>query len=164
MTTLRHQTRIEAPITLVWQAVAGDLTAVQRYNPMVSSARLLTDTQEGVGASRRCELKPRGFVEERVWEWTPLKAIGLEVVASGWPIVFMKWRTELAADGAATVVTQQMNYRLKFGPLGFLMDALMMRRKLDSGIRDIFENLKRYVESGGVQSVDGRTSPRPSRS
>jgi hypothetical protein len=35
----------------------------------------------------------------------------------------------------------------KFGPLGALMDALMMRRRLDQGIREISDNLKRYVEA-----------------
>lgn len=146
MTTLRHQIRIEAPIEEVWHAIAGDLTAVQHYNQTVSSARWLGDKREGVGAARRCELKPKGFVEERVWEWTPRKAIGLEVSASEWPIVFMKWKTELAADGQATLVSQEMSYQLKFGPLGSLMDALVMRRKLDSGVRDVFGRLKSYLE------------------
>lgn len=147
MTTLRHQIRIEAPVHAVWQAIAGDLTAVQLYNPMVSSARLLTKQREGVGATRRCELKPSGFVEERVWEWAPKRAIGLVVAASGWPIVYMKWKTELADVGTATVVTQEMSYKLKFGVLGALMDALVMRRKLDGGVHDVFSNLKRYAET-----------------
>jgi len=149
VTTLRHEIRIEAPVDAVWRAIAEDLTAVQHYNQRVSSARFLTDQREGVGATRRCELKPKGFVEERVWEWTPKRAIGLEVSASEWPIVFMKWRTELADAGRATLVTQEMSYKLKLGPLGAVMDALMMRRKLDKGIRDVFANLKRYVEATG---------------
>ena len=144
---LRHQIRIEAPIDAVWQAIAGDLTAVQHYNQMVSSARLLGNQREGVGAVRHCELKPKGFVEERVWEWTPKRAIGLEVALSEWPIVFMKWKTELADEGKATLVSQEMNYKLKFGPLGALLDALMMRRKLDGSIREMFEHLKHYVET-----------------
>ena len=147
MTTLRHQIRIQAPRDVVWHAIAGDLTAVQHYNQLVSSARFLTDQHEGVGAMRHCELKPKGFVEERVWEWTPTRAIGLEVALSEWPIVFMKWKTELADEGKATVVSQEMNYKLKFGALGALFDALMMRRRLDGSIRDMFENLKHYVET-----------------
>jgi ligand-binding SRPBCC domain-containing protein len=146
MTTLHHKIRIEAPVDDVWQAIAGDLTAVQHYNQTVSSARLLGDQREGVGAARRCELKPKGFVEERVWEWTPGKAIGLEVAASEWPIVFMKWKTELAGEGAGTLVSQEMNYELKFGPLGVLMDALVMRRRLDGAIWGVFQRLKCYVE------------------
>ena len=80
MTTLRHQIRIEAPIEAVWKAVSV-LTEVQHYNPMVASARFISDRREGVGAMRRCELKPKGWVEERVWEWSPPHVIGLEVAA-----------------------------------------------------------------------------------
>lgn len=146
MTTLRHEIRIEAPVARVWQAIAGDLTAVQHYNETVASARLLGDQRAGVGAARRCELKPQGFVEERVWEWTPNQAIGLEVSASQWPIVFMKWKTELVEEGKATLVRQELSYQLKFGPIGSLLNALVMRRKLDGGVRAVFEGLKRYLE------------------
>src|SRR5262245_11809678 len=147
MTTLRHQIRVDAPIAVVWQAIAGDLTAVQHYNPMVASARLLGSQQEGVGAARRCELKPKGFVEERVWEWTPKAAIGLEVAASDWPMVFMKWKTEISAAETGTLVRQEMSYKLKFGPIGTLLDVCVMRRKLDANIRGVFADLKRYVET-----------------
>lgn len=146
MTTLHHQVRIEAPVEAVWRAVAGDLTAVQHYNKQVSSARLLNELTQGLGAARRCELIPKGFVEERVWEWRPNAAIGLEVTASEWPIVFMRWKTKLKTVGAATIVEQELNYKLRFGPFGALMDALILRRKLDQGVRVVFEDLKRYVE------------------
>jgi len=148
MTTLRHEIRIEVPVEKVWAALF-DLAAVERYNPMVASARWLGERREGVGAGRHCELVPRGWVEERVWEWTPTSAIGLEVAKSDWPLVFMKWRTRLLADGAATVVSQEMSYRLKFGPLGplgALLDALVMRKKLDASVGEVFAGLKRYLE------------------
>ena len=51
------------------------------------------------------------------------------------------------ADGA-TVVSQRMEYELKFGPLGKLMDAVMVRRKWDAGIKGFFTGLKHYVETG----------------
>jgi hypothetical protein len=82
-----------------------------------------------------------------VWDWNPPHAIGLEVAATEWPIVFMKWKTELQNDGKATLVRQEINYKMKFGPLGALLDALVMRRKLDRGLNEIFENLRRLVEA-----------------
>lgn len=145
MSTLRHEILISAPIGNVWKAV-GDLLAVQHYNPTVASVRYTSDQHEGVGAGRRCDLRPKGWVEERIWDWRPPHAIGLEVAASQWPIVFMKWKTELANDGTATRVRQKMSYQLKFGPLGSVLDGLVMRRKLDRSIREIFESLKRFVE------------------
>ena len=145
MTTLRHSIRIGAPVEAVWKAVS-DLEAVQRYNPMVASARFTSEKRQGVGAARRCQLRPNGWVEERVWEWSPPRAIGLEVAASEWPLVFMRWRTELREEGAGTAVSQETSYQVKFGPLGALLDALVMRRKLDRGIAEVFDGLKRFVE------------------
>ncbi len=145
MSTLRHEILIAAPIESVWRAV-GDLLAVQHYNPTVASVRYLSDQREGVGAGRRCDLRPKGWVEERIWDWSPPHGIGLEVAASQWPIVFMKWKTELADERGATRVRQEMSYRMKFGPLGSLLDGLVMRRKLDRSVREIFESLKRFVE------------------
>ena len=39
-----------------------------------------------------------------------------------------------------------MSYKVKFGPLGVLLDAVMMKRTLDKNIRGIFDSLERYVE------------------
>jgi carbon monoxide dehydrogenase subunit G len=147
MTCLRHQLSINAPIETVWDAIAGDLTAVRHYNPMIASARVLSDQCQGVGAVRECELTPKGFVQERVWEWTPYRVVGLEVTKSDWPIASMRWTTELHPVGSVTRVSQEMNYQLKFGLVGMLMDTLVMRRKLDRNISMLFENLKRYVEA-----------------
>src|SRR5262245_12138088 len=146
MTTLHHEIVIDAPIAEVWRALA-ELTAVQHYNPMVASAAYVGAQREGVGTTRRCELKPKGWVEERVWEWTPNRALGLEVAASEWPLVFMKWRTALEPSGRATRVSQEMSYKLKFGPLGWVMNALVMRRKLDRGVAEVFAGLERYVST-----------------
>lgn len=64
MAALHNEIRINAPMEAAWRPVA-DLVAVQDWNPMVNSARDLSDQREGVGAGRRCELKPKGWVDER---------------------------------------------------------------------------------------------------
>ena len=66
MAVLQHRVRIEAPVEVIWATIA-DLVAVQRYNPMVATAAYLSVQHRGIGAVRRCELTPKGWVEERVW-------------------------------------------------------------------------------------------------
>ncbi|MSP60402.1 MAG: hypothetical protein EXR72_08680 [Myxococcales bacterium] len=51
-------------------------------------------------------------------------------------------------DGGATRIEQRMEYQLKYGPIGALMDALLVRRKWDAGIKGFFAGLQRYVETG----------------
>jgi carbon monoxide dehydrogenase subunit G len=151
MSELHHTIKINAPLDRVWEVLA-DLEAVRHYNPMVASARYISSNREGIGAARQCDLKPKGYVKERVIGWEPKQAITLELYEHQWPIRLMRWRTALKPDGTGTLVTQDMEYDMKFGPLGRLMDALMMRRNLDKGISDIFERLKRFVETGAAKS------------
>jgi ligand-binding SRPBCC domain-containing protein len=145
MTTLKHEVRIAAPLTQVWDVLA-DLEAVQSYNPKVATARVISEQRNGVGASRRCELKPKGWMEERVWEWNPMHSIGLEISASDWPIRFMKWRTTLEENGDATIVRQSLDYQLKFGFFGAILNALVMRRMMDRNLREVFTCLQQHVE------------------
>ena len=53
----------------------------------------------------------------------------------------------LVREGGATVVCQKMEYELKFGPLGKLLDAVMVRRKWNAGINAFLSGLKRYAET-----------------
>ena len=40
-----------------------------------------------------------------------------------------------------------MEYALKFGPIGTLLDTLLVRKKWDAGVKGFFAGLKRYVET-----------------
>lgn len=146
MTTLKHEVSVAADIDTVWRTLS-DLPAVKQHNPSVVSVCILTDKTTGIGAVRRCEMKTKDWVEEKVWAFDPPHAIGFEVAASSWPVATMKWRTELRPDGSTTLVTQEMNYKLKFGLLGLLLDKLVMRRKLNASLQQVFANLKSHVES-----------------
>ena len=146
MAVLHHEIHIAAPPETVW-AVLADLTAVRHYNPLVQSARYTSKNKSGIGASRRCELKPNGFTEERVDAWEQGKLLGIELTDSSWPIASMRWQTTLQSTGSGTSMRQEMNYRLKFGPVGRLLDALVLRRKLTADINEIFAAFKAHVES-----------------
>jgi uncharacterized protein YndB with AHSA1/START domain len=147
MTQLQHEIHVDAPPEKVW-AVLADLEAVQHYNPGVKHAKYASTLREGVGASRHCDLKPKGWVKERVIAWEPQKAVSMELYESQWPLKFMRWRTVLAPDGAGTRITQQMEYQVKFGFLGGLLDRLVMRHKLDQTVAEVFVGLKRFIEAG----------------
>lgn len=147
MSKLHNTITINAPPEKVWDVLA-DLEAVQFYNPVVEHARYISPMKEGVGASRQCEMKPDGWVKERVVGWEPKEAITMELYESPWPVNFMRWRTSLVPENGGTRVSQNMEYELKFGPLGKLLDLIVMRRKLNKIIEDTFSNLKGYVEKG----------------
>jgi ligand-binding SRPBCC domain-containing protein len=147
MTVLENSVRIDAPPDKVWSVLAS-LDALERYDPGVVKSEIVTSSQEGPGAARRCDLKPGGWFKERVAEWTPHESLSFELFECTLPVRRLKHSYTLTRDGSGTTVHQRMEYELKFGPIGKLMDLMMVRKKWDAGIKGFFAGLKRYVETG----------------
>jgi hypothetical protein len=145
MTIIRHDLEASCSPARVW-ALLADLEAVQRYNPGVRAAKIVSDQRTGVGAVRACELEPSGRVLERVTHWEEGRALGLEVAESDWPIHFMRWVTKLEPRGAGTSLTQDLEYRVKFGPLGWLLDRIAMERRLRASLDGILASSVEHAE------------------
>ena len=122
------------------------MESVKHYNPLVKSVKIISNHKKGLGASRFCDLKPNGFAKERIIRFEPKSKISFELVESSWPVKSMKWHTSLHPDGASTIISQEMEYEVKFGLLGKLMDTLFMKKKLTQAIDDVFNHFKEYVE------------------
>jgi ligand-binding SRPBCC domain-containing protein len=145
MTTIHHEVQANCPPERVW-ALLSDLEAVQRYNPTVRVAMVQGARRNGIGAERACELVPKGRVVERVTHWEDGRAVGLEVAESDWPIHFMRWVTRIEPVGSSTRITQSLEYKVKFGPVGWLLDNLVMKRKLTSALDEVFASMVRHAE------------------
>jgi hypothetical protein len=146
MTTIRHDVRAACSPERVW-ALLADLEAVQHYNPGVRRAVIESSQRRGIGALRSCELVPKGRVVERVTHWEDGRAVGLEVTESDWPIHFMRWVTRLEPTSGGTRITQSLEYAVKFGPLGRLLDSLVMKRKLTAALDGVFASLVKRAET-----------------
>jgi hypothetical protein len=147
MTTIHHEIRANCPPARLW-ALLSNLEAVQQYNPTVRAAAVQGNQRAGVGALRACDLKPNGRVVERVTLWEDGRAIGLEVAESDWPIHFMRWVTRVEPDAGGARIKQKLEYKVKFGPAGWLLDRLVMRRKLRETLDDVLASLVKHAENG----------------
>jgi hypothetical protein len=146
MTLINHLVDARCPPERLWEILA-DLTAVADYNPGIAAARLKGGQAKGKGAQRECDLVPKGKVVERVIEWQEGQALGLEIVESDWPIHFMRWVTRIEPYGGASRVKQRLEYRVKFGLLGWVLDRLVMRRKITEGVDAALQGMIRKAEA-----------------
>ena len=164
MTTLNHEIYANCDPERVW-AVLSDLESVAHYNPTVRSANVLGPQTTGVGAKRSCSLIPKGTVVERVTHWQPGAQLGLEVAESDWPVHFMRWVTRVEAAEGRTRITQTLSYKVKFGPLGWLLDALVMKPKLRATLDSVFLGLVKFAEGStepGARAQAGTLDARAS--
>lgn len=149
MTTIHHEILAACPPERVW-ALLADLEAVQHYNPGVRHAAIEGALHTGVGARRSCELLPKGRVVERVTHWEDGRAVGPELESHDWPIDFMRWVTRVEPHGGGTRITQSLEYQVKFGPFGWLLDRLVMKRKLSATLDGVFASLARHAEGSAT--------------
>lgn len=152
MTTIHHEVLAACPPKRVW-ALLGDLEAVQHYNPGVRHAAIEGAQRTGVGARRSCELVPKGRVVERVIHWEDGRAIGLELDEHDWPIDFMRWVTRIEPHEGDTRITQSLEYQVKFGPFGWLLDRIVMKRKLTATLDAVFASLARHAEGAATKDT-----------
>jgi hypothetical protein len=145
MMVITHRFETSAPPEKLW-ACLSDLRLVQSYNPAIARAELPGGMLSGLGALRACELKPKGKVLERVHVWEPGKALGLEIVESDWPITRMNWVTRIEPNGKGSILSQRLEYGMKFGPLGWLLNALVMQRNVTKNVGEALTGLIRLAE------------------
>jgi len=58
----------------------------------------------------------------------------------------MRWVPRIDPAGSGARVTQKLEYKVKFGPLGMLLDALVMRRNIERAVRAALEGMIRRAE------------------
>jgi ligand-binding SRPBCC domain-containing protein len=146
MTVLENSIRIDATPEKVWSVLAS-LDALAKYDPGVSRSEIVSPAKEGPGAARRCDLTPGGWFKERVADWRPNEALSFELYECTLPVRRLRHSYTLVREGDGTLVRQRMEYELKFGPVGKLLDAVMVRRKWNAGIKGFLSGLKRYTET-----------------
>jgi len=151
MTVLDNSVVIEAPSSAVW-AVLAELDALARYDPAIALSEVESSEASGIGASRRCTLKAGGWFLERVTKWEAQRELAFELYACTLPVRRLRHHYTLTTEANGTRVQQRMDYELKFGLVGALLDIVAVRRKWDLGIKVFLDGLKKEVEASAAAS------------
>lgn len=147
MTQLINEITINAPLEKIWEALAT-VDELDKYDPTVKKSTPLTEAKFGIGAKRKVDmLDGKNWFEERVTAFEPHKSLTYELTACSFPVHQLKHSYSFQPVGNQIKVRQLMEYKVKFGLLGKLMDVLMIRKQSDSGIKKFFAGLKNHVEN-----------------
>lgn len=139
---------LDAPRWLVWDTLA-DLEGVGHWNPAIDRAECLSDRRQGVGATRRCWMHPSGWMTETVSEWEPMRRIAF-TVDEATPLRGGLGRFVLSDTVGGSRVRASFDYEMRFGPLGPVIDRLLVHRQLAAGWRAAMAGLQRHVEAAAL--------------
>lgn len=146
MGLLKNEIEIKAPLEKVWTILTTP-ELLDRYDPTVKKTTLISAEKSGLGAKRKVEmLDGKNWFDEKITEYEPMKKLSYQLTDCSFPIKGLKHSYSFRTKGENIVVQQNMEYEVKFGILGKLMDALMIRKQFNSGIKKFFTGLKRYAE------------------
>jgi uncharacterized protein YndB with AHSA1/START domain len=144
--TFAVSTVIDAPADRVWAALA-DIGSISVWNPGVKNSHLTSELDSALGATRHCDLGGRNYLDEEVVEFAAGQALTMRITNTNLPFQRADIRFRLEPQGATTRVSVSPEYQLKFGPVGRLMDLVMVRRTYEKGMQGLLRGLKRHIEA-----------------
>ncbi len=146
MGTLKNEIEINATLEKIWNILATpDL--LDKYDPTVKKTTLISSEKSGLGAKRKVEmLDGKNWFDEKIADFEPMKKLSYQLTDCTFPIKALKHTYSFKVDGNNVKVQQTMEYEVKFGILGKLMDTMMIRKQFDNGIKKFFGGLKSYAE------------------
>lgn len=147
MATIHNEITINAPIEKIWEALT-EVEMLDKYDPTVKKSTILSQTKKGLGAKRKVDmLDGKNWFEEQCTVHLPNQTLTYELTACSFPVHQLKHSYSFENLGSQIKVKQVMQYQMKYGLLGKIMDIFMVRKQSDSGIKKFFAGLKSYTES-----------------
>ncbi len=148
METVTVSKLINAPIADVW-ASWNNFGNIFKFNPSVSSSRLLSDENAptGIGTRRECELSDgKNWLREKVVEYEAMRRLKIDVYESSMPVksMYATFDYRETADGG-TQVTMTNEFEPGMGIVGKLM-APLMRRRFQPMMEALLDSNAEYVE------------------
>ena len=153
MARLRVSTLIKAPLDRVFRFLADGENA-PRWHPSIVEARRIEGTQLGVGSTvrYRARIGPLDLVwvtRAEHFEWNRGFHDTLVRVEKG-PLKTYELSGTFTEENGATRVTMELSYTLGWGPLGSLLDALVVSRRVKRHMEEGLRRAKELLEAGRV--------------
>ena len=147
MATIHNEITVNASVEKIWEALAN-IELLDKYDPTVKKSTALSENKSGLNAKRKVlMLDGKNWFDEKVTVFKPNEALTYQLTDCSFPIKGLQHSYSFEKIGSQTKMKQVMQYTVKFGLLGKLLDAMMIRKQSDSGIKKFFAGLKSYAET-----------------
>jgi hypothetical protein len=156
MTHVTVERTVNLPSEQIWPILA-DFGGAYKFHPLVAHSPLIGDRTTGLGAQRRCEFYDGNHVTEEIVSWDEGRSMVVEITEGSMPLNCATAKIELSPAGPGkTTLLFSMNYEPKFGPLGWVMDKLMLKRSFTSLIGQVIEGVETHGRTGALIGEGGK--------
>lgn len=136
-------------------ALLDDFGSIYRFNPVVETSPVPDGAKAtGLGAERTCHFYDGNHIKERVTEHVPGERLVVDIYQGSMPLRHAIATFTLADAPNGTLVTMQMDYALKGGVLGKVMDAVMVRRQFAANLAGLLAGLDAHMQTGDEVGKD----------
>jgi hypothetical protein len=137
---------INATPQAIWSVISRYMH-IDEFAPFVKSVDALTTGEDGVGSKRRNNFENGTAMVEEVTEWTPNRGYRIQSSEFG-TLPFRDAEAEIVLaplNNGRSKVTWSLDYRVKYGPLGWLMGQTIMKMSmgkfLDANLKGLSERV-----------------------
>lgn len=139
----------------IW-SILNDFGGVYRFHSKVESSPILNNQASGLGAERQCVFYDGKTVTEVVSGHQEGELIEVRVTKGSLPMkdIVATFRLSATADGG-TQIDADVDYTPKFGPLGLIMNWMLMRPQFRKIFVDLLDGLEVHAKTGALIGKDG---------
>ena len=141
----------ELDLNGTWQRLR-DLSRAHLYVPGLTAVSFVGAQREGVGTHRRVRMRGILTMDETVTEWREGKGMTLRLNRGDKgplpPLREHFFDYGLSERDGRVWLVNHMRYEVGLGPLGTLLDGLLLRREIGRQLRDITLAQKIFYETG----------------
>jgi carbon monoxide dehydrogenase subunit G len=139
---------IDAAPDAVWAEISRYMH-IDEFAPQITSVDALTDGEIGMGSKRRNHFANGTSVIEEVTAWNPGAGYAVKLSdMAAMPLHEANSEIRVTSLGGRTKVTWTFDYRVKYGPLGWLMGQTMMKMMMGKIIDANLHGLSDKVRAG----------------
>lgn len=155
MSNITRSVIVQASTQQVW-AILGDFGGVHRWHPKVETSPITNDISEGLGAERICNFYDGTSVKEEIVEYREGEMLKVVLSEFSMPLNHGEATISLRKlSDEETEVSFSMDYEVKYGPLGWVMNSLMMTPMMGKMFEQVLGALDHHVVTGELIGRDG---------
>ncbi len=148
MNQLSTTATVRAPLAQVWATLA-DVGTIADWHLGIEQSPVLSDNRHGLGAVRRMEFYDGSSALEEVTSLEEGRSLTVTMSEHSMPLSHGAATFAVQADGDdRTLVTMTLDYGMKYGPVGWLMNALMLRPILRKLFASVLSGLDHHLVTG----------------